>query len=145
MPKISEPGPLLLDTHVWLWLVLGTGKLSSAARSTIVDAASAGDLRIAAITVWEIALLASRHRITLGRPILQWIEQAVYASLVTVEPLTPEIAVESCDLPDRFHQDPADRMIVATARVTGAVVMTQDRRILDYAARGHLRVRPAAD
>jgi PIN domain nuclease of toxin-antitoxin system len=138
MPKTSEPRPLLLDTHVWLWLVLGTGGLSAVARRTIVGAASAGHLRIAAITLWEIALLASRNRITLGRPTIQWIEQAVVASFVAVEPLTAEVAVASWDLPDRFHPDPADRMIVATARVTGATLMTQDRQILDYAARGHL-------
>jgi PIN domain nuclease of toxin-antitoxin system len=128
----------LLDTHVWLWLVLGTANLSSTARSTIVRAASTGDLRIAAITLWEIALLAARNRITLGKPTIQWIEQAVTASFASVEPLTAQVAVESCELPDRFHRDPADRMIVATARVTGAVLMTQDRQILNYAARGHL-------
>jgi PIN domain nuclease of toxin-antitoxin system len=50
----------------------------------------------------------------------------------------PQIAVEACSLPEAFHRDPADRMIVATARVTSAVLMTRDRQILDYAARGHL-------
>jgi PIN domain nuclease of toxin-antitoxin system len=83
-------------------------------------------------------LLASRNRIALGGPTTRWIERAVVGSFVSVEPLTAEVAVESWDLPDRFHQDPADRMIVATARITGAVLMTRDRRILDYAARGHL-------
>lgn len=138
MPTTSELRPLLLDTHIWLWLVLGTGRLSSTARTRIVGAASVGCLRIASITMWEVALLASRNRIALGRPTLQWIEQAVVDSFVTVEPLTAIVAVESWELPDQFHQDPVDRMIVATARVTGAVLMTRDRQILDYAARGHL-------
>jgi PIN domain nuclease of toxin-antitoxin system len=76
--------------------------------------------------------------ITLGKPIMQWLDQAVTGSFVNVEPLTAQVAVESWELPDRFQRDPADRMIVATARVTGAALMTRDRRILDYAARGHL-------
>jgi PIN domain nuclease of toxin-antitoxin system len=138
MPKISEQRPLLLDTHVWFWLVLGNAALSSAARKTISDVASVGNLRIAAITVWEIALLASRNRLVLGKPTILWVDEAVAASTVTVEPLSPSIAVESWELPETFHSDPADRMIVATARVTGAVLMTRDRQILDYAARGHL-------
>jgi PIN domain nuclease of toxin-antitoxin system len=56
-----------------------------------------------------------------------------------IEPLSPQVAIESCKLPDAFHSDPADRLIVATARVTGAALMTRDRLILDYAARGHLK------
>ena len=143
MPRTSELQPLLLDTHVWLWLILGTDPLSSAARRTIVDAATIGNLRIAAITLWEIAQLASRNRIVLGKPAIQWIEEAIIASFVAVEPLSAEVAVESCNLPDRFHADPADRMIVATARVTGGVLMTRDRQILAYAARGHLTAVPA--
>jgi PIN domain nuclease of toxin-antitoxin system len=138
MPTTSELQPLLLDTHIWLWLVLGTGRLSTVARGMIAKAATFGRLRIASITMWEIALLASRNRIALGKSTLQWIEQAVTDSFVTVEPLTAMVAVESWELPDRFHQDPVDRMIVATARVSGAVLMTRDRQILDYAARGHL-------
>jgi PIN domain nuclease of toxin-antitoxin system len=128
----------LLDTHVWLRLVLGSEALSPAARATIRDAASVGNLRIAAITIWEIALLASRGRITFGKPTVQWVGEAIAASTVVIEPLSPAIAVESCELPDAFHADPADRMIVATARVTNAKLMTHDRRILDYAVRGHL-------
>jgi PIN domain nuclease of toxin-antitoxin system len=123
--------------------VLGSAALSSAARKTINAAASAGNLRIAAITLWEIALLASRHRIVLGKPTILWVEEAVAASTVTVEPLSPSSAVESWELPEKFHPDPADRMIVATARVTGAVLMTRDQQILDYAARGHLTAIPA--
>ncbi len=145
MPKTSKSRPqqLLLDTHIWFWLVLGAGNLSPATRSTIVAAAATGNLRIAPITLWEIALLVSRNRIVLGQPTIQWVRQAVVASFVTLEPLTAEIAVESWELPGPFHQDAADRLIVATARVTGAELMTRDRRILDYAARGHVGAVPA--
>ena len=103
-------------------------------------AAAAGTLRIAAISLWEIALLASRGRIILGKSIGSWLEEALADPGPAIDPLSPQIAVEACSLPEAFHRDPADRMIVATARVTNAVLMTRDRQILDYAARGHLTV-----
>ncbi|HJU18212.1 MAG TPA: PIN domain-containing protein [Stellaceae bacterium] len=74
----------------------------------------------------------------LGKPTSLWLEEALVDPAPAIEPITSRIAAETCELPDRFHTDPADRMIVATARVTGAVLMTRDRRILDYAAHGHL-------
>ena len=83
-------------------------------------------------------LLASRGRAALGRPLAQWITEAVSAPGLSIEPLLPQTAVEACSLPEAFHRDPADRLIVATARVANATLMTRDQRILDYAARGHL-------
>jgi PIN domain nuclease of toxin-antitoxin system len=138
MPRTSDPDLLLLDTHVWLWLVAGSPDLSTEARHSIDGAAAAGTLRIAAISLWEIALLASRGRIVLGKSISLWLEEALADPGPAIDPLSPQIAIESHALPDDFHRDPADRMIVATARVTSAVLMTRDQQILDYAARGHL-------
>lgn len=138
MPRTSEARLLLLDTHVWLWLAAGAAPLSTTARDTIGIAASDGNLRIAAISIWEIAMLALRHRIELGKPTTEWIEQALLAPGLSLEPLSAAIAIASCHLPDGFRSDPADHIIIATARVTGAALMTRDRRILDYAARGHL-------
>lgn len=138
MPKTSELRLLLLDTHVWIWFMLASPELATGGRTAINRAAASGQLRIAAISLWEAALLASRGRVALGRPLAQWIGEAVSAPGLAIEPLLPQIAVEACGLPEAFHRDPADRMIVATARVTGAVLMTRDRQILDYAARGHL-------
>jgi PIN domain nuclease of toxin-antitoxin system len=138
MPKTSELRPLLLDTHVWIWFMLANAELAISGRAAINRAAASGQLRIAAISVWEAALLASRGRIAVGRPIAQWIGEAVSAPGLSVEPLLPQIAVEACSLPEAFHRDPVDRMIVATARVANATLLTRDRQILDYAARGHL-------
>jgi len=138
MPKTSEVQPLLLDTHVWLWLVAGSPELSKQARQTVERAAAAGTLRIAAISLWEIALLASRGRIVLSKSISLWLDEALAEPGPAIEPLSPQIAIESYALPDEFHSDPADRMIVATARVIGAALLTRDRQILDYAVRGHL-------
>jgi PIN domain nuclease of toxin-antitoxin system len=138
MPRMSEPRRLLLDTHIWLWLAAGTGQLSRETRETIAIAASGGQLKVAAISIWEIALLASRNRILLGKPITEWVEQALLAPGLSLEPLSPVIAIESCRLPAGFRSDPADHFIVATARVTVARLMTRDRAILDYAAQGHV-------
>lgn len=138
MPRIFEPRPLLLDTHIWVWLVEGSETLTAGARRSISRAASAGELRIAAITMWEVAMLSARNRIVLDEPIGRWLDQALTRSAVVVEPLSPEVAVESCELPGVFHRDPVDRMLVATARVTKATLMARDHRILDYAAEGHL-------
>ena len=138
MRRTSDPELLLLDTHVWLWLVAGSGDLSTEARHTIERAAAAGTLRIAAISLWEIALLASRGRIVLGKSAGSWLEEALVHPGPAIDPLSPQIAIESYALPDVFHRDPADRLIVATARVANAILMTRDQRILDYAARGHL-------
>jgi PIN domain nuclease of toxin-antitoxin system len=137
-PKTSESQPVLLDTHIWLWAVAGGPQLSIETRGKISSALGRGVLRISAISLWEIALLAARGRIVLGKPAGLWLDEALANPGPAIEPLSPRIAVESCELPDPFHADPADRMIVATARVTNAALMTRDRRILDYAARGHL-------
>ena len=138
MPTTSDPSPLLLDTHVWLWLVAGSRELSMQIRHTIDRALGSGTLRIAAISLWEIAMLASRGRIVLGKSIGLWLDEALADPGPTVDPLSPQIAIESSALPEAFHRDPADRLIVATARVANATLITRDRRILDYAARGHL-------
>ena len=138
MPRTFDPDLILLDTHVWLWLVAGSVDLSTKARLTIDEAAAAGTLRIAAISLWEVALLASRGRIVLGKSIGPWLEESLADPGPAIHPLSPQVAVESYALPDVFHRDPADRLIVATARVTNATLMTRDQRILDYAARGHL-------
>jgi PIN domain nuclease of toxin-antitoxin system len=139
MPKTSETRALLLDTHIWLWLVAGSGELTAEARQTIGTAIGFGTLRIAAISLWEVALLASRGRIVLGKSTGSWLDEALAEPGPAIEPLSPPIAVESYELPDAFQADPADRLIVATARVTGAALMTRDRQILGYAARGHLQ------
>ena len=130
--------PLVLDTHVWVRYALGVRDLVPAAVKAIDSAVARGALLIPAIAVWEIALLVQRNRILLEQPIRQWIETALLQPGVALAPLTPDIAIDSCSLPGDFHKDPADRMIVATARVHNAVVLTQDRAILAYAKAGHV-------
>ena len=138
MAKSSDARPLLLDTHVWVWQMLATADLAAELRAAIDEAALGSRLRLSAISFWEIALLASRNRLDLGKPTAAWLQESLVAPGPIIEPLSPEIAVESCHLPDGFRSDPADQIIVATARITGATLMTRDRRILAYAEAGHL-------
>jgi PIN domain nuclease of toxin-antitoxin system len=112
--------------------------LSPPIRARINDAAKIGQLRLSAISIWEISMLAVRQRIELGRPTTAWIAEAEARSRIVLEPLSTEVAIEAGQLPGGFRSDPADLIIVATARVIGATLMTRDRRILDYAAAGHL-------
>jgi len=122
---------LVLDTHVWTMLVAGDRFAPRILRR--IDAAAAADaLYLAAVTVWEIAMLATKGALKLNAPTLSWVTDAVHASRVIVFPLEPSIAIDAAELP-LFHGDPADRMIVATARYLKAVLITRDTKILDYA------------
>lgn len=126
----------MLDTHVWLWFVDGNPTLKKQAVANITTAAMTGNLIVLAICVWEIAMLQDRGRLTLNKPLADWISEALDLSGITLAALSPDAAIESCKLPGSFHSDPADRMIVATARIGNATVLTRDRRILDYGKQG---------
>lgn len=134
----AERQLLLIDTHVWVWLMLATGELSDETRTMVNGAIAKGRARLSAISFWEIAMLASRNRLQLGKPSGLWLRESLRDPAPAIEILSPEIAVESCHLPGGFRSDPADQIIVATARIAGAMLLTHDRRILDYAAAGHV-------
>jgi len=85
-------------------------------------------------------MLAARSRVELGRPVASWIAEAARRSRIVLEPMSVEIAIEAGNLHGGFRSYPADLIIVATARITGAVLVTCDRKILDYAAGGRLNV-----
>ena len=93
---------------------------------------------MAAISLWEVAMLEVRQRLVLTKPALQWVQDALAAPGLSLAPLSPEIAVDACRLPADPGGDPADRMIVATARQSGATIVTRDRRILEYGRQGHV-------
>jgi len=145
MPKAkgrAPSGPLVLDTHVWIWMLEGMkSELSAATISAIEEAGGRAELAISAISVWELAMLEAKGRITLSRSIDEWVRAALTAPGLRLVDLTPEISLESTRLPGSPHGDPADRMIVATARVLGGTLVTCDDQILSYGDEGHLRVR----
>jgi len=123
---------LLLDTHVWLWLVGGAEPLKRPVLSSVEGAARRGRIRVSAISAWEVAMLEAKGRIRLSKDCLAWVQEALSAPGTSLVPLTPEIAVESSRLPGEFHGGPADRILVATARLLGATLLTRDERILAY-------------
>src|SRR5690349_20765576 len=110
----------LLDTCIWLWLLNGESPLVEAV--LLEQAARLGALWVSPISCWEVAMLVSRQRIHLAQPCRDWVEQALRAPRIQVANFSPKIAVESCFLPGVIHQDPADKIIVATARVLKATL-----------------------
>jgi PIN domain nuclease of toxin-antitoxin system len=131
---------LLLDTHCWLWAQLGLiQRLSRAALQAIRSAEAEGNLRISVISIWELAMLEKRGRVALPMNVRTWVDQALSKTGIAIAPLTPEIAIESVHLPGELHGDPADRMLVATARVLGATLMTKDDRLIRYSRQRHVR------
>ena len=83
------------------------------------------------ISLWEISTLYDLGRIRLAVPLREWLDKAVAPPLVRRQGISPAIAAELAALPDSFHRDPADRILVATARVFGATLLTHDRRIIE--------------
>ncbi len=121
---------LLLDTHVLLWWLAGGDRLTEPIREAIDSAGPEAPLLVSDITLWEIATLESLGRIELGRPLRAWLDLATAPPLVRRFGITPAVAAEVAELPDHFHRDPADRVLVATARVLGATLATVDLRIV---------------
>jgi PIN domain nuclease of toxin-antitoxin system len=137
MPTPDEPESLLLDTHVWLWLLNGDDALKGDRALALIERAGrVGRLGVSAISLWEVAMLGTRGRIRLAKDCHAWMNEALAVPGMAVMPLTPDVAVLSARLPGKFHGDPADRIIVATALVAGAKVVTRDREILAYAKKG---------
>ncbi len=120
MPKVDSLVAAVLDTHVWIWSAAGDPRAE-------VLADFKGVPFVSAISVWEVAMLESKGRVRLEPDVGGWIASNL-APPVTLEPISPQICVESCRLPD-FHGDPADRLIVATARILGLPLITADKGI----------------
>ena len=123
---------ILLDTHIWFWFVQGHPRLQDYHEQIIRNALSQQTVAVSAFSCWEIAMMIERGRVETTLAPLDWLRQALTPSGVQMLPLTPEIAVESVQLPGEFHRDPADQIIVATARIYNIPLLTQDSKIVDY-------------
>ena len=121
---------IVLDTHAWLWWVSAPARLGRLARRQIERAKKLG---IPAICCLEVATLAARGRIALDRPVLAWLQESLAQPDVDLLPLTPAVSVKAAELPMDFAGDPADRLIVATAILESAMLVTKDQRIQEYA------------
>ncbi|HJN29314.1 MAG TPA: type II toxin-antitoxin system VapC family toxin [Candidatus Latescibacteria bacterium] len=129
----------LLDTHIWIWWMIGADPLrSSPARERIARAIDEESARVSVISVWEVGMLEAHKRISLTVDVETWTRQALSSPGLSLAPLTPDIALASSRLPGEIHGDPADRMLIATARSLGATLVTRDRRILEYSQAGHV-------
>jgi PIN domain nuclease of toxin-antitoxin system len=121
---------VLLDTHVWWWWITGEGKLSSAQTRRLAKVEPKNPALVSDISLWEVATLFSLGRIALDVPLRDWLEGASAEPLVQRCAISPAVAAEVAALPDSFHRDPADRILVATARIHGATLLTRDERII---------------
>ncbi|AYD66076.1 type II toxin-antitoxin system VapC family toxin [Achromobacter sp. B7] len=123
---------IVLDTHALLWWVSGDSQLSRAAREAIDAEGQDGEILISAITAWEVAMLVKAGRLALTMDAADWLDTVVQVPAVRFVPVDVRISVQSVELPGEFHKDPADRLIVATARHLSAPLVTADSKIRDY-------------
>jgi len=122
---------IVLDTHIFVWWNQNDPKLTSYHREIIKRERPDG-LGISTISLIEIARLVKVGRIILPLPIQEWFKIALAQEGVILISITPEIAVDAQSLPGNFHKDPADRIIVATARLSNCSIVTVDQKILNY-------------
>ena len=123
---------ILLDTHVWIWWVASPERLSSPAREQIDKAAEELQVHVSSISSWEIALLVKKGRLELTVDVGEWVARSEALPFFRFVPMDNRIAVLSNQLGDGLHEDPADRIITATALVLGATLITRDQRLRDY-------------
>lgn len=131
---------LLLDTHSWLWFQGGDAEqLSRESRATLLEAQKVRALYLSDISVLEAARLIAYRQLYLPISIDQFVEDATGRGGLQLLPLTTRILIESTRLPGEIHRDPADRMLVATAREHGLALVTRDKHLLAYGRGGHVR------
>lgn len=124
---------IILDTHVLLWWVSGSDSLSTAANKVIKRTLTEGsEIIISSISAWEISMLISKGRLILSMDVESWLDEVAQIDGVRFVPVDNEIGVKSTALPGEFHKDPADRMIVATARKLAIPLVTADEKIIKY-------------
>ena len=133
-------GPLLLDTHIWLWLVEGDEtRLTNEAWGLLDRSAAESNLIVSDISCWEVAVKASKGKLPLTADAAAWLERAEQAPGIRFQPLTRKILLRSTQLPGAVHNDSADRILMATAQLLGIPLVTADRQIIAY-ARAHVGV-----
>ncbi len=129
---------IVLDTHIWVWWVHGDTQLTQKYQDYI-QAQEPQGLGISAISCWEVAKLVERGRLILPCPVDEWLDLALAYPGICLLELIPRICVESTQLPTDFHRDPADQIIVATARVYNCPLVTMDSKIQIYP---HVQTQP---
>jgi PIN domain nuclease of toxin-antitoxin system len=128
-------GALLLDTCVMIWTALNKPMDAGAVAAMNAD----NILRVSPISVWELGLLFAKGRMSATSSPIALFSEVVATRGIKVEALTPEILVKSSFLPGHIHSDPADRILIATARERDLTIVTRDEAILAYGAAGHVK------
>jgi len=120
---------LVLDTHIWVWWMLGDARLKSSERDAL-DALPV-DRRpvLCEISLWEFGTLVDLGRVEIDVGVEEWLQVAASPATVRLQRITPALIAEMSRLPAGFQRDPADRLIVATARVLGLPLASADRKI----------------
>lgn len=134
----DAPPRLLLDTCAVIWL-FNRSPMSDVSRKAIAQAAVGGCLYVSPFSGWEIATLVRKGKIALTMSSHEWFRHVAENEAVTLVPLDYPLLINSCALPGDPPNDPADRIMVATARVMRLTIVTRDRPILEYAGHGHVR------
>lgn len=120
---------ILLDTHAWVWWLGVPEKLSPPARERIDAEVDGGRVLVSAISAWEVALLVKKGRLELTMEVDRWMARSEALPFLDFVPIDPRIAVHSVQLPEPLHDDPADRLIVATALSLGLDLVTKDAKL----------------
>lgn len=123
---------IVLDTNALIWWINDSEKLSKRAKKLIKEAEKNQAIYISSISILEIYVLVKKGRLRFDRPKEKWLKSLESLPYVHFVPIDNQIAVASVELPDFSHKDPADRMIIATALLTGATLITSDEKILKY-------------
>lgn len=122
---------ILLDTHVWIWTQEAPEKLGPQTVALLSDRQNS--LYVSTVSTLEIARLLTAGIISLGEPLASWISDTLRALECGTMEVSHQVAIEAYSLPGSFHKDPADRLLVATARIHDLILVTMDERILQYA------------
>jgi PIN domain nuclease of toxin-antitoxin system len=141
VPRVWRPsdldgyeGPLLLDTHVWLWHVEGDSSHFAPGTTALLDRSGAhARLFVSDISYWEVAVKAAKGKLTLAVDVAVWLQRAEQAPGIRFRPLTRHVLLQSTRLGGAAHNDPADRKLMATAQLDGVPLVTSDRLIIEYA------------
>ena len=130
---------LLLDTCAIIWIALDQMIAKDARRALNAEFAAGARVRVSVISAWELGLLSAKGRLPTTVPALSLFNELLGTPGVKLEALSPELLIESSFLPGSIHSDPADRILIATARHHDLAIVTRDRAILAYGAAGHVR------
>lgn len=122
---------VLLDTHIWLWWLLGDGGLSDKERDALDKLAESNLLAISWVTIWETEMLDRKGMIQLLPDFQTWIRAAINPEIITLISADTEVVLAQRQLPESFHSDPSDRLITAASLLSGYELATHDHRIVE--------------